>query len=620
MSSVKYRADIDGLRAVAVLSVIIFHINSQWLGAGFLGVDMFFVISGYLITSIIYREMEEERFSFTQFYSRRIKRILPLFFVVVITGLMICNYLYIPEESEKVADSAFSSLYFWANGYFAKNTEYFNLVFANEKPFLHLWSLSIEEQFYFVFPVFLLLIFRVSFLKKHLLKILIIGIFLTLSLGFLDLEKLEILSWERYYLPHTRAGEMLVGVFLAVFQQKKNKKIELSPLFLNLVTGGAFLVLLSCFFLDKVFVEPYFPGVLALIPCVATAVLIYFNQNENLVSQFLSQKIVVWVGKLSYSLYLWHWLILAVMRYVYQEVELPISWVVFAVLLMFFLSILTYYGVENPIRKLKLSFGKNLLYFYIFPALVVVLLGNLMKKEKLYEDENLLYSFGNCHNKVDELGNCIKGDLSQKPKVLFVGNSFVGHLNSWVDKIGKAEGWSGVMITSNSFPFLFDYEVEKEHKYYEFFKKRNELVMNHYRDFPIIVLHYDKQLAGNRLEEKTLLTIKKLLAEGKKVYIITSVVEADKIGLRNFNIKQKISYSPPIKPKRKSDISENLLGFIPDDLGVVKVDLRGDIPQNYYVNGLPILYDRIHFNRFGSEKMAEIFLSKGRTFIRKEDL
>lgn len=318
MNILKYRPDIDGLRAIAVLSVVLFHIKPKWIPSGFLGVDIFFVLSGFLITSIIYKEMLSGTFSFTDFYNRRIKRILPVFFVVLIAGLLVSNYLFLPKDSQEVIKSALFSLIFLANLFFAKGKAGYFDTTSDEKPFLHLWSLSIEEQFYFVFPLFLLFILKVPFLQKNILRILGLGILISLFSAYIDLNKIGI-YWDTYYFSHIRIGELLIGSFLAIYcrenKPKEKRKINTYIALFSLI------MLILCLFLDKVFVSPLFPGVLALVPCLATAWLIYINQVDNKISSILSLKPLVWVGKISYSLYLWHCVVLSyneIYRYVYK--------------------------------------------------------------------------------------------------------------------------------------------------------------------------------------------------------------------------------------------------------------------------------------------------------------
>jgi len=209
MSSIRYRADIDGLRALAVLSVIVFHLNSKWLPGGFLGVDIFFVISGFLITSIIYTEIKQGVFSYKNFYIRRIKRILPLFFVVVITGLLLGWYVFLPTDRYGLSNSAAAATAFLANLYFARQGGYFDIA-NDEKPFLHLWSLSVEEQFYFIFPTLLLGLCCFAFTRKRLKESFVVIAILLIIGSFYKT------TWNGYYLFHTRAIELLVGAFLAI--------------------------------------------------------------------------------------------------------------------------------------------------------------------------------------------------------------------------------------------------------------------------------------------------------------------------------------------------------------------------------------------------------------------
>ncbi len=167
MSISQYRADIDGLRAVAVLSVIIFHLNAAWMPSGFLGVDIFFVISGYLITSIVYRDLLRGSFSFKDFYQRRIKRILPAFFTVVLFSLLVGLFLVSVESYfEELKKSALAATFFSSNFFFMRGVSYSDPT-TEDKPFLHIWSLSVEEQFYFVFPVLLILLLRYDWTRRN---------------------------------------------------------------------------------------------------------------------------------------------------------------------------------------------------------------------------------------------------------------------------------------------------------------------------------------------------------------------------------------------------------------------------------------------------------------------
>ena len=354
-----YRPDIDGLRAIAVLSVIIFHINKALLPGGFVGVDIFFVISGFLISRNILQDLERGKFSIVDFYRRRVKRIaLPMLVVVGVT-LLAAQILLLPEDAKKTAVSALwsllslSNLYFWLNqdaGYFATA--------SGETPLLHLWSLGVEEQFYIVWPVLLIGAYRLSHVKW-----LFAASALVALVSFLLGELL--FSWDPafvYYMLPTRAGELLFGaiVALAVLRGHMVPSQVVTPMaVLGLLLLGGSLLLLS--------EDQVFPGLLAVPPTLGTALLIFARHSgNNLVSRYLAFKPLVWIGLISYSSYLWHWPLLAFYRYGHQSVG------AFAGVAIFVLSLslawLTYYYIERPARLSKASTALIFLRHYIAPA------------------------------------------------------------------------------------------------------------------------------------------------------------------------------------------------------------------------------------------------------------
>ena len=222
-SNFNYRADIDGLRSLAVISVIIFHFNNQWIPGGFIGVDIFFVISGFIITTAIYPQIQSGRFSFNQFYVKRIKRILPLFYLISIFSLVLAYLLFTPNDFVGFADSLMYASSFIANIYFERHSGYFSPT-SDTMPLLHTWSLSIEEQFYLVWP--LCLIILAKFLSK---KWLLIAILTPLvALTFYSQQLVLSTPSSAYYLIQARGFELLFGALLAIFSLiKKDAKIEL---------------------------------------------------------------------------------------------------------------------------------------------------------------------------------------------------------------------------------------------------------------------------------------------------------------------------------------------------------------------------------------------------------
>lgn len=358
-----HRSDIDGLRGVAVLSVIVFHIHSALIPGGFVGVDIFFVISGFVITRNLFQSLEQGRFSIGEFYKRRIRRIAPAMIVVVLVTLVVAQLIMLPEDARKTAKSAVASLASLANVYFwyFQDTSYF----ADSSltiPLLHLWSLGVEEQFYLFFPWFLLLTYRWSS-KNFFLSILIIIIF---SFFIGDLFFGKDASFVYYMLP-SRAGELLLGSLAAHVTMGKVFSDASKPYVATIEILGALLILGSFVFLSE---HQQFPGWRALPATLGTAALLVAGHySGSKLSNLLSKKILVWVGSISYSAYLWHWPLLAFYRYGFGELGFFSGFVIF--LLTLLLAWLSYRYVEQPARKTQLSVLKTTVYQYGVPAGVV---------------------------------------------------------------------------------------------------------------------------------------------------------------------------------------------------------------------------------------------------------
>jgi len=307
----EHRRDIDGLRAIAVLSVVFFHARVSWFQGGFVGVDVFFVISGYLITSIIQKEIEAGHFTLGTFYERRVRRILPALFVTVVATWIIALWLYMPPEfksySASVATTAtfVSNILFWRQGgYFAAPAEI--------KPLLNLWSLAVEEQFYLLFPVVMIVLSRYG----RRTRFLAIGFVLLISIG-VNIWSTSQAPGAAFYLTPTRAWELMMGALL-VFDHlpvaPSRRVAECAAII------GLGMILWAVFFFSS---KTHFPGVSAAIPCMGTALLIYSGATaQTMIGRALGTKPLVFIGLISYSLYLFHWPLFAFARY-YWIVPLP---------------------------------------------------------------------------------------------------------------------------------------------------------------------------------------------------------------------------------------------------------------------------------------------------------
>lgn len=298
----RYQAHIDGLRAVAVIPVLLFHLNESLAPGGFVGVDVFFVISGFLITGGILRDLENGKFSLKRFYDRRVRRIIPAYLTVVGVTLAISMALYTHRALEAVSKTAFSSAALATNLRFWSNNDYFAPA-AQEDPLLHMWSLGVEEQFYIIIPLLMWACFR----KSALFVNQILGVCFFASLGLACWQVANENFRDAFYFPHSRAWELLAGSLMACILAKRDTRASVILATVGLVMVFASLVLYSPL--------TEFPGASALLPVIGASLLIRFG-HVGWVGLILSSRPLVLVGRVSYSLYLWHWPMIVFWRYV----------------------------------------------------------------------------------------------------------------------------------------------------------------------------------------------------------------------------------------------------------------------------------------------------------------
>ena len=373
--ALKYRPDIDGLRAVAVLSVLAFHIGLKGVRGGFVGVDVFFVISGYLISSIVFSEIAGSRYSVIGFYERRIRRIFPaLFAMLAVSGVFAAIYL-LPGELVEYAKSMLAATVSAANVYFWQHSGYFDA--PTSKPLLHTWSLAVEEQFYLIFPVFLMVVRK--FFPKRLRISVIVLFFLSLASSAVVVAHNQQTA---FYLPYTRAWELLLGTILSLGMFPRLQSVWSR----NLASlAGMGMIAFSTLFYTQ---DTLFPGLSALVPCLGSALIIGAGEGgSSLMGALLSWRPVVFIGLISYSLYLWHWpviilrnmgILVGIASIGSHNVGLLASSHRFDMLveisLSFALAILSWRFVERPFRKgpLRLS-GRPL--FALAGATLGILVG-----------------------------------------------------------------------------------------------------------------------------------------------------------------------------------------------------------------------------------------------------
>jgi peptidoglycan/LPS O-acetylase OafA/YrhL len=459
MNGFQRRADIDGLRAVAVLSVMAFHFNAAWLPGGFAGVDVFFVISAYLITRIIATAIEAGNFSFTAFYARRIKRIFPAALLVFLVSLLAASQLnsMLLPSAKFVLLSLFNH---FTSDYFTQDTQ--------QNFFLHYWSLSIEEQFYFIWPALLL---GVSWLcgrwlaPAHRPRVLMMLCLVIAALCF-GLGEYWVQDSRQqagvYFFSIPRFGEMALGAFIALAPAPRVN----APRVLDALSLLGVTLLLGSFVL---LAERPYPGLHALAPCAGAILLIRYGQTTaaepSLMARCLSWRPLVGIGLISYSLYLWHWPVLAIARFILGDNRLPMGWMAGLLALIVALSVLTYLGVERPLIRSKIAFkaafagfaGLSSATFALIVAMTGIEAWNVppMLGERY---ANLTVNGQNIHMTEGWLAPCWEVEHKDASKaavdkrchigadspnqVLMVGDSHGAALGGFVDQLAKAEGFS----------------------------------------------------------------------------------------------------------------------------------------------------------------------------------
>lgn len=336
----KYRPDIDGLRALAVLSVVGFHAFPGLINGGFIGVDIFFVISGFLISTIIFENLEHNNFSFLVFYSRRVKRIFPALLVVLLASFAYGWFMFLPDEFKQLGKHIAAGAGFISNFVLWGESGYFDNA-ADTKPLLHLWSLGIEEQFYIIWPLLLWLAWK-SKANLLLITLSVAAISFLLNIWLVNTETVA-----AFYSPQTRFWELLIGstlAYLALFKQSLLQSLKIGNDNSHSIVGA----LLLCVGFLLINQERAFPGYWALLPTLGTALIISAGSQAWLNRAVLSHPVLVWFGLISFPLYLWHWPLLSFLRIADADPSriLRIS----AVLISIALAWLTYKFIEKPIR------------------------------------------------------------------------------------------------------------------------------------------------------------------------------------------------------------------------------------------------------------------------------
>lgn len=447
MSTLKYRPEIDGLRALAVVAVILYHSSVPGFSGGFVGVDVFFVISGFLISGIILKQGDQ--FRFLEFYRRRVLRLAPALYACLLGTVAVGVVLLLPADLVRLVESALSGLAFSSNVYFWSNSDYFAPV-AEDQPLLHTWSLGVEEQFYLFAPSLLVLMRR---RRWPVAPMLLLAIALSLTLSCLLVYRYRQAT---FFLLPTRAWELLLGAWLASSQLKPMRRPGLVAL------AGVVLILAPVALYDA---RTVFPGWAAAPPAVGTALLIHaMREHESLVRRCLASAPTVFIGKISYSLYLWHWPVVAYLHYVAPTLREEWFYAPSVVAVSVLLGWGAWRWVETPMRRLEQPPLRVFATFAVCTGMVAA--GGLwlratggLPSRLSPEVAALSHVSRSSEYRACSDGVCVVGDPSAEPSVLLLGDSHAHVLVDVLNDIGNAEHFS-VEVRTRGCPPVPGVELE----------------------------------------------------------------------------------------------------------------------------------------------------------------
>ena len=543
----RYRPEVDGLRAVAVVAVVLFHAGGFHCYGGYVGVDVFFVISGFLITSLIWKDLESAKFTFRHFWERRARRIVPAMVVVTVATLMAGWFLLLPGDYKNLGKAAAAQAVFAANINYVQDNGYFAGE-ADEKPLLHTWSLAVEEQFYLFVPFLMWGMFRFEMLRRRAAVISLLATVFLLSFAA-SVYGVAHFPLGAFYLLPTRAWELLTGALVAFLPA------NLLPLRSRIVRelsafAGLVLILLPVFFYS---ISTPFPGLAALPPCLGAALIIWANERDDtrlptVIGKALSIRPVVFIGLISYSLYLWHWPFLAFNKYVtLVPPGLGQRFVMRGVMLSlgFFASVLSWRYVETPFRTRKFGASRKSVFAFAGTGLVVVLVAGLLcmfmqgfpQRIPAQAQEYANAQFEGTFNynltindlRADKLVPIGMTDPARPPTVLLWGDSHGMAALPAVDAYLKEKGIAGRAITHAATAPVLNWFTVSQFGLNKEAIPFNDAVVSYIRSRQIssviIIANWSgyAEIGGRDFSAALLATVRQIVAARANVWIMLSV-------------------------------------------------------------------------------------------------
>lgn len=614
-----YKKEIDGLRAIAVLAVIFYHAGYSLFKGGFIGVDIFFVISGYLITSNLLSEVVKNNFSMKLFLERRLRRILPALFIVTLIVLILGWWILFPREMKSLSESAVATISLVSNIYFKRNSGYFDEN-SDLKPLLHTWSLGVEAQFYFLFPP--LFIYIINTTKSNPKKLLLFCIMISFLLSqWAALTK----PTSAFFLLWSRLWELLIGAYLAATHSSTPTKIRTDQS-TCLSTLGFILIILPVVFYDD---KTIFPGAAALAPTIGAALTIKYSDQNTFTGRIIGSKYLVGVGLISYSAYLWHQPLFAFLRN-HQHVNFD-SYRPLLIIIIFPLAYLSWKYIELPFRNKHFLKSKYFLSLTTFTFVLIFSIATISIRDSGFSSRsflmekhsdmvgnddfyNRLASFPLCKNldiqkdslKFKEILRCRQSNTSNKVDIALVGDSHAEHLF-----IGLAEAlrsYNIALYLNNTFPFVSESD----------YKKINQSITESSSIQTVVMgVQWMRWNSKGNLHEKIIETIAPYIKSGKRVILMADIpifpFSAEHCKYELTNIRDHHCQHPSIYfSSKQSYFNSELLIVkerIPQVILVPLTPLFCDQNNCSMVSGAHLLYrDEGHLNLSGSRYVANNLL------------
>ena len=539
LAGIRYRPELDGLRAVAVLAVVLFHLDFG-LSGGFVGVDVFFVISGFLITSIIMADLEAGSFSLKTFWIKRLRRLAPANFVMLTATLLVGLLVLLPSELVSLVKAQLAQVVLFANFHFAFRIDYFDPI-AALNPLLHTWSLAVEEHFYLILPLLLGLCFKRG--RRVVIGATIALIVISFVYSVWRVHQNQELA---FYLLPSRAWELLLGCGLAFLPSRTNRDQSSDRRPHHAIVAASSLIALGyCFVVyDE---STLFPGPSAMLPCLSTMGLIYGTQSENIVTKVLALKWMVGIGLISYSLYLWHWPIVVFTKLAFESEPSP-SLSLALIALCFILAYLSWKYVEQPFRKRTwcvsdkafLGGGLALGCLFVVTSLLIVRLHGIPSRfdKSLHDVVHATVSDRFQRSSpvvIQEKGLPLAGPDGASPQFVVWGDSHAAAISELINEMAHEYKVSGFIASRNAtIPFLkvgsggradqqqwneAVYKVVKDHEI------KNVILVARWSGYINRQVGRLQRYSVEEFQDALSLTLQRFEADGINVWIVPQVPE-----------------------------------------------------------------------------------------------